>query len=251
MVRTPDINAVIPRTIEGYRGRNDPEAMKAVAKEMEAMFAYEMIKVMRESAGTSSQGSLGGSTYMSLFDLEVSKLFAERGLGLQNLLLTRIENLSDKAGTSHALQSGRVVKKAEQHDLRDAIRDLLPTHGPARISSGYGMRHDPISGEMKFHHGLDIPASEGARIHPIRKGTVVFSGQQQGYGNVVTIDHGDGFLSKYAHNQANLVQTGQEVETGSVIALVGSTGKSTGPHVHFEVLFRGERVDPITLVAQR
>jgi murein DD-endopeptidase MepM/ murein hydrolase activator NlpD len=98
---------------------------------------------------------------------------------------------------------------------------------------------------------LDIPATEGTDIHPVRRGTVVFSGEQHGYGNVVIIDHGDGFLSKYAHNQINLVEQGQVVDIESVIAKVGSTGRSTGPHVHFEVLYKGEHVHPDILLAMK
>jgi murein DD-endopeptidase MepM/ murein hydrolase activator NlpD len=102
---------------------------------------------------------------------------------------------------------------------------------------------------MKHHNGMDIPAPEGTEVHSVGTGTVLFSGEQRGYGNVVVIDHNDGYLAKYAHNKTNLVQQGQEVEAGSVIAEVGSTGRSTGPHVHFEVRCKGEPVHPDTLLA--
>jgi murein DD-endopeptidase MepM/ murein hydrolase activator NlpD len=249
MQNIPHMAQPYSRNIEEYRGRNDPAAMKAVAKEMEAMFAYEMIKVMRETIGKSSKATLGGDTYMSMFDLELSKLFADRGLGLQDMFLRGLKNIDEKTSHSSKVQDKQSVVHKQADDLRSEIKNLLPDSDQARVSSDYGMRHDPFTGDMKFHYGFDIPADEGTSIHPVRKGIVAFSGEQPGYGNIVIIDHGDGFVTKYAHNQKNLVQQGQEVDPGSVIAQVGTTGRSTGSHVHFEVLYKGENVDPRLLLA--
>jgi murein DD-endopeptidase MepM/ murein hydrolase activator NlpD len=253
MLKVPDMHPSLPLNIEGYRGRTDPEAMKAVAKEMEAMFAYEMIKVMRETANLSSKGDLGKDTYMSMFDQQLSKLFAERGLGLQEMLRRGMKNIAEKSAPTPKVPDTQEKRPGEQvqHQAHLAeIKTLLPDEYGAHISSGYGQRKDPFTGETKFHHGLDIAAPEGTDIHPLRRGTVLFSGEQKGYGNVVIIDHGNGFVSKYAHNQANLVAQGQVVDINTVIAQVGSTGRSTGPHIHFEVLYRGEHVDPDMLTAQ-
>ena len=254
MLNVPDMHPPLPMNIEGYRGRTDPEAMKAVAKEMEAVFTYEMIKVMRETSDLSTEDDLGKNTYMNLFDQELSKLFAERGIGLQDMLQKGMQNIADKKNASDPklpdVRDKQPVEKDQEQSRVDDIKTLLPDQGGNRISSGYGWRHDPFTGELKFHHGLDIAASEGTDIHPIRKGTVLFSGEQKGYGNVVIIDHGNGFVSKYAHNLTNLVQQGQEVDISSVIAQVGNTGRSTGPHMHFEVLYRGEQIDPEMLMAQ-
>ncbi len=122
----------------------------------------------------------------------------------------------------------------------------MPVDG--RISSNFGWRSDPFSGEEKFHSGIDIAAPSGQEIYPINKGRVIFSGMTQGYGNTVVIDHGDGYITKYGHNLTNLVSVGDKVEPGQVIALVGSTGRSTGPHLHFEVQHQGKRVNPQELV---
>jgi len=271
MQNTPDINPSLSRNIEEYRGRKDPAAMKAMAKEMEAMFAYEMIKVMRETSDMSAKGSLGKDTYMSLFDQEISRILAERGLGLRDMLEKGLQHMANKAGNVPTALDKQNIKTEGKQPVTDEIKALLPAIGlnkekqalidevktllpdidRARISSGYGRRQDPYTGEQKNHFGLDIAAPEGTEVHSVRNGTVLFSGEQKGYGNVVVIDHGDGFLAKYAHNQINLVQQGQEVEAGSVIAQVGSTGRSTGPHVHFEVLYQGEHVHPDTLLALR
>ena len=250
MENSATIQPALPRTIEELRGRKDPAAMKAVAKEMEAMFAYEMIKVMRETTTLSSTEGLGSDTYMSMFDQELSKLFAERGLGMQDMFEQGMQRMAEKTGNAPEKQGQLTLKNDDTLTLENEIKPLLPDAGHPRVSSGYGTRNDPFDGNTAFHHGLDIAASEGTDIHPVRNGTVLFSGEQKGYGNVVIIDHGDGFQSKYAHNQANLVQLGQQVDTGSVIAQVGSTGRSTGPHMHFEVLYKGKQVDPETLLAQ-
>lgn len=253
MMKVPDMQPSLPMNIEGYRGRTDPEAIKAVAKEMEAMFAYEMIKVMRETTDQSSKANLGKDTYMTMFDQALSKLFAERGLGLQNMFNRGLQNAAEKTARPTKvpdMPENRVSGKDQRQSLIEEIKTLLPDQGGARISSGYGPRRDPFSGEVKFHHGLDIAAAEGTDIHPLRKGTVLFSGEQQGYGNVVIIDHGDGFVSKYAHNLTNFARQGQVVDADSVIAQVGSSGKSTGPHMHFEVLYRGEHVNPDMLMAK-
>lgn len=225
--------------------------MKAVAKEMEAMFAHEMIKVMRETSGKAAKGSLGNDTYMSMFDLEISKLFAERGLGLQPMFERGIKQASEKAGQHHTPKPATLQATAgETAAPGSAEKALLPDSTRSRVSSGFGARQDPFTGEPAFHHGLDIAAKEGAEVHPVRKGTVVFSGEKGGLGNVVIIDHGDGFQTKYAHNLANLVQQGQAVDTGSVIAQVGSTGRSTGSHLHFEVSYNGKLVAPDTLLSE-
>ena len=125
----------------------------------------------------------------------------------------------------------------------------LPVAG--RISSGYGWRMHPIYGEEMFHHGIDIAAPEGSPIHAVRKGKVIFSGVERGYGNIVIIDHGDGFETKYGHNLVNLVKAGDEVDENTVIAEVGDTGVSTGPHTHFEVLYRGKSVNPVTYLSMK
>ncbi len=158
---------------------------------------------------------------------------------------------TNKAGQSPAPAApsqgtGRKSSPRNRKFRRCFLTSPIPASAPA---TAHGMI--PFSGELKFHHGLDIPAPAGTNVHPVRPGTVLFSGQQRGYGNVVIIDHGDGFTSKYAHNQENLVQEGEKVDSASVIARVGSTGKSTGSHVHFEVAYRGRDVDPGMLLAHR
>ncbi len=232
--------------IDTPRNSKDPEAIKTVAKQMESLFVYEMLKVMREASGTSSTGGLGSDTYTTMFDMELSKVISERGIGLSDMIEKAVSSKVEKSNHSPTLPSPQ--EQSQKRSEPSDFKELLPNLAGPRISSGYGMRHDPFSGELKFHKGLDIPAPEGMEVHPVRPGTVIYSGQQAGYGNVVIIDHGNGFTSKYAHNQINLVQEGEKVDSASIIARVGSSGKSTGSHIHFEVTYRGQNVDPNVLL---
>jgi murein DD-endopeptidase MepM/ murein hydrolase activator NlpD len=232
---------LMDRSLEELRGRKDPEAVKTVAREMESLFAYELIKSMRAAEGMAQSKGMGADTYQSMFDMELAKLFSERGLGLQDMLLKGIEQKTGPAAVAgQSPPTGGVAAQEPSAPVEHA-----------RISSGFGLRHDPFTGEMKFHHGIDLAAPEGSEVTPFRPGKVIFSGQQSGYGNVVMIDHGDGLVTKYAHNRENLVQEGDMVSRTTVIARVGSTGRSTGPHLHFEVLYKGRDIDPAAVLAKK
>jgi murein DD-endopeptidase MepM/ murein hydrolase activator NlpD len=253
MYNSSNISGYYHRNIEEYKGRNDPEAIKAVAKEMEALFVYELIKAMRQTATTETKNSLGKDTYMSMFDMELAKLFAERGLGLQEMLLRELNNTKNlEQGVKDEKASEIQIQSSEPESISlssepDSGLHSMPVHGV--ISSHFGMRRHPIYGDDRFHAGIDIAAPVGTEVHPIKDGKVVFSGEQAGYGNVVVIDHGDGLISKYAHNKTNLVKKGDQVDTNTIIAHVGYTGKSTVPHLHLEISDRGGYVDPAKLLA--
>ena len=111
--------------------------------------------------------------------------------------------------------------------------------------SGFGYRTDPIDGSTKFHSGVDIAASMGTPIKACLGGTVVFSGSLGGYGNAVVIDHGGGMGTLYAHQSKLGSSVNEAVSAGQVIGYVGSTGHSTGPHLHFEVRLNGNPVNPV------
>jgi murein DD-endopeptidase MepM/ murein hydrolase activator NlpD len=116
------------------------------------------------------------------------------------------------------------------------------------ISSGYGARKDPFTGRRTMHNGIDFAGKAGSNVLAVAAGVVTWTGRESGYGNMVEISHGDGFVTRYAHNQRNLVAPGDLVRKGEPIALIGSTGRSTGAHVHYEVYKHGRSVDPSSYV---
>ena len=119
------------------------------------------------------------------------------------------------------------------------------------LSSRFGKRTDPFSGKPSTHYGVDFAGKEGSNVVAVATGVVTFSGRRGGYGNLVEINHGNGYVTRYAHNREHLVEVGERVEKGQVIALMGSTGRATGPHVHFEVLRNNQVVNPAQYIAAR
>lgn len=124
---------------------------------------------------------------------------------------------------------------------------ILPQGRPVKqgwVSSGYGIRTNPFSGQIEFHKGIDFAAKSGDKVIAVADGIVTSSAYQSGYGNLIEIDHGDGYSTRYGHNNKILVHPGEVVTRGEAIALMGSTGRSTGPHVHFEVMQNGKQINP-------
>lgn len=124
-----------------------------------------------------------------------------------------------------------------------AIPQVMPAD-MSMISSGFGYRSDPFNGHAAMHAGLDFRGPIGSPIHAAAKGVVSFVGQQSGYGNVVEVAHGNGLMTRYAHMSRFVARLGQPVEAGTVIGAIGNTGRSTGPHLHFEVRINGRAVNP-------
>lgn len=141
------------------------------------------------------------------------------------------------------------IAMLETLPARPSILGAVPEIRSSSISSDYGNRISPFSGLHENHDGLDIPAQFGSPILAAGKGKVIFSAYAPGYGNLVEIDHGQGVVTRYGHAAELLVKTGEIVEQSQIIATVGSTGKSTGPHLHFEVSKGGVSIDPKLLFA--
>ncbi len=130
---------------------------------------------------------------------------------------------------------------------RSLTERVMPSGRPIQdgwLSSRYGKRNDPFTGKQDFHHGLDFAGKQGSEVVAVGDGVVNWAGKRSGYGNLVEVNHGNGYVTRYGHNQKNLVKAGDTVKKGQLIALMGSTGRSTGPHVHFEVLRNGKTVNP-------
>lgn len=155
-------------------------------------------------------------------------------------LASQIENRQHQLETLEALMANR---KLEQ-DVFIAGRPV----NKGWMSSRYGRRTDPFSGRVAWHSGVDFAGKDGADIVAVAAGVVTWSDERYGYGNLVEINHGNGFVTRYAHCKENLVKVGDVVKKGQIVALMGSSGRSTGPHVHFEVYKHGRAVDPSTYI---
>jgi len=116
------------------------------------------------------------------------------------------------------------------------------------MSSPFGMRTDPFHGDQRWHAGVDFAGRHGSDIIAVGSGVVTWSGEKSGYGLMVELNHSDGFVTRYAHNDENIAELGSVVNKGDVIAKMGTSGRSTGPHVHFEVFKNGRVVDPATYI---
>lgn len=183
---------------------------------------------------------------------------AIRKLGLNpRAMLAQIDSREAMGGPLLALatsRDGRIDPRFERLGLSLARMNALerglagiPQVLPASmefISSGFGYRADPFSGGAAFHAGLDFRGPVGAPIHAAAKGVVTFAGVQQGYGNCIEVSHGNGLMTRYAHMSGFRARIGQQVNAGDVIGLIGNTGRSTGPHLHFEVRVNGKAVNP-------
>ena len=156
------------------------------------------------------------------------------------LLSRQMENRSDYYG----------VLDSELRDLivrRKVMPTMAPVHAPR--GSGFGRRIDPFTGQLAMHEGIDFEVDKGTPVHAAAGGVVRFAGFHPQYGNLVEIDHGNDLSTRYAHLSKILVRTGEIVMRGAVIALSGSTGRATGPHLHFEVRYKGVAINPDRFLA--
>ncbi|MDH5407875.1 MAG: M23 family metallopeptidase [Gammaproteobacteria bacterium] len=150
--------------------------------------------------------------------------------------------------------SGQIKDRSQQLSVletmmmtRNLQAEVIPTGRPITrgwLSSYFGIRTDPFTGRRVHHSGVDFAGKEGSDVVSVAAGVVTFSGKRSGYGNLVEINHGNGYFTRYGHNKQNAVKVGQTVKKGEVVAIMGTTGRSTGPHVHFEVMRNGRQVDP-------
>jgi murein DD-endopeptidase MepM/ murein hydrolase activator NlpD len=152
-----------------------------------------------------------------------------------NALANRADRLSESYGSIGEAFRERMLELG-------ATPSAMPVAG--WFSHGYGWRKDPITGEREFHHGVDIVAPSGADVRAPADGIVVSAGRIGGYGKVVDVSHGHGYVTRYGHLSKISVVAGDTVRRGEVLGLVGSTGRSTGPHLHYEVFRAGRRVNP-------
>ncbi|GGE67271.1 hypothetical protein GCM10011533_19460 [Streptosporangium jomthongense] len=144
------------------------------------------------------------------------------------------------------------LRLLDQVSSRQKLEDELYLEGRpitwGWLSSRYGYRSDPFTGKRTWHAGVDLAGKEGSDIISVAGGVVTYASERFGYGNLVEVDHGDGLVTRYAHCKTIKVEVGDVVQKGQVLALMGSTGRSTGPHVHFEVIRNGKTENPETYI---
>jgi len=190
-------------------------------------------------------------------ELLAQKADAEGQIGYQKTSIARLKSdrramevaqsqLEQDSGTISLLIQRYAAQNRNNIAFRGTGQLILPCLG--EVTSGFGWRMHPVLGYERFHSGLDIGADYGTTIHAADRGTVIFAGWYGGYGNAVIIDHGGNMTTLYAHSSELYVVEGQNVQRGQAIAAVGSTGLSTGPHLHFEVRQEGEPTDPMAFL---
>lgn len=240
----PDLGASLPLSSLGIDLRNISDTDKAeqisrIATQFEEMLLSTLIKDTFKNPSIFGEETPWMSTMSSLQPMLLSQYLAEQGgLGYRSIIEEQL------------LEKIRLMSPETEENLK-LDQTLRPRFSPSppvsgSLSSPFGWREDPFNSQRAFHAGIDIAVPTGTSVQTIGPGKVAFSGHRPGYGEVVEIDHGDGLISRYAHNQTNMVQTGDEVNSGAVIALSGSSGRSTGPHLHLEIRHHGRPVDPQT-----
>ena len=240
-------------SIDALRGK----PVQEVAREFEAMLLAQMIGAMRKTVGESGllQASPERRMMDGFFDMQMARSLVDQvDLGLARQLTGEIER-KHGAGTDGTTPGAGVADAAAANDAGDASaaflsdgRGDLLAPVVARVSSAYGRRSDPFTGEPDFHGGLDLAAPLGTPVRAAADGTVEFSGRRGDAGNLVEVVHADGTRTRYAHLDGATVRAGENVRAGQVLGAVGSTGRSTGPHLHFAVERAGRLVDPKPLL---
>lgn len=212
----------------------NPAADTAKGKQAERMSTEEFIE---QDANISTENPVNAFK---------GELASERSSANYTTLLIKI----DEAVKDSMLKEQSVVELwdalSDSQSILAATPSIKPTRGP--VGSRFGYRIDPINGKTKMHAGLDIVASPGTLVRAPADGVVSFAGWDDQYGKLVSIDHGYGVLTRFAHNSQIFVQVGQKVSKYDVISASGSTGRSTGPHLHYEVRVNGIPVDPTNYI---
>jgi murein DD-endopeptidase MepM/ murein hydrolase activator NlpD len=263
---------------QGAEGETRLRELKKATQEFEAVFIGYMLKVMRSTVEPADDegGALGKDVYLSMFDQEIALQMARNSsLGIGEMMYRQLEQTVKEtktlagtppseteaplpasrrpAGVEHPVPG---QPEAPTHHHRQETTSEGDQEAPTawsapvegRLSSAFGKRADPFTQTTRIHRGVDIAARAGAPIRAAQSGTVVFSGHLSGYGNTIILEHAGGYRTLYGHASRNLVNEGDLISTEQVIGEVGSSGRSTGTHLHFELQKGGARVDPKELL---
>ncbi len=228
-------------------------------------FLENLKKDMEEELAAFSSSTAALHGYLSRLDAVADRILQSNNMDSSEFNFGDTSPIGGPQGEAETLQWSELVKNISVLDKEIEFREgklallesfllekqlydqINPGGKPISkgwISSVYGYRLHPISGKREFHSGIDFAGKQGSFVRSVASGVVTWSGTRWGYGNMVEINHGNGYVTRYAHNKENLAELGQKVNKGESIALLGSSGMSTGPHVHFEVLYKDKAIDP-------
>lgn len=199
----------------------------------------EQAKLNPDEFSFNQMPSMGGPLDSSPIDIQVQD-------ELLSKMTSMIEKIQNKAQELTALESIML-----SHHIEEESRLEGKPISTGWLSSYYGIRKDPFNGLPSMHKGLDFAGKEGEPVLATGAGIITWSGSRYGYGNLVEIDHGDGLVTRYGHNRAVSVKIGDVVTKGQTIAELGNTGRSTGAHVHYEVIHKGKQQDPLPYVYRK
>lgn len=258
----------------------DREKVKLLAQEFESLLMGQMMKEMRKSMLSDDEGQetgFGAANMTEMMDTALGAALTKAGgFGLTDVMLRGLDRQFPTAGGHGPFEAvaqdssfaPRVSPAAPPIASNPALpvstfhpssASLPVTQDPAaeaaapviapggRVSSAFGWRADPLNGQARFHKGTDIALAYGHEVQAAAGGRVAFVGERPGYGLTVVIDHGAGLETRYAHLSGYSVQVGDEVGSGQIVARSGNSGRSTGPHLHFEVTQGGKAVDPTSM----
>jgi len=228
---------------------DDPAAQ--AAKQLEAFFLRRLLAEARPEGGAGIDGGFAGDTFKQMLDEQIAdKMAAAGGIGMAKMFAKSLGGADETAVPRANPLPGSSIP-LPGHELgpeltMGAPRLQLPVVGTA--TSGYGLRTDPVHGTSQAHPGFDLAAKTGTPVAAAAGGTITHAGEAGTYGNLVTIRHDNGFETRYAHLSSVSVKVGDKVEPGQQVGNVGTTGYSTGPHLHFELRHDGKPLDPEPLL---
>ncbi|HET9266578.1 MAG TPA: peptidoglycan DD-metalloendopeptidase family protein [Vicinamibacterales bacterium] len=272
----PKIASLVETPIATRRGEpsGSPESkerqkLATLAGEFESMLLLQMLREMRKSGSWKDEedekDGFGADTLFDTLDMELASYITKaQGLGLEQSLVKQV--LGEDANAIVPVQLPAVnlptiapdvrSRRSSDPDVRSRRSSDRPqgADAPSPVAdrvetSPFGWRRDPFSGATTYHRGVDLRAAYGEPIGAADAGTVVFAGEQRGYGQTVVVEHAGGVRTRYAHLSSLVTEAGADVKAGDTIGRAGKSGRATGTHLHFEVTQHGRQVDPHTFVA--
>ncbi len=225
------------------------EKIRRIAIQFEQILLENLLKEAFKEEENNESSKIFGNSFNALKDFKtmmLSQYFSESGgLGYQEVIERQIK---EKLLTDNNSSNMKRIRESMNFIEDGEIELPVP---PTKITSPFGYRRDPIDGKRRFHAGIDLRVKIGTPVKSIMSGEVIYSGWKKGYGNIIVIRHKNGIETKYAHNSKILINSGDRVNAGDTIALSGSSGRSTGPHLHFEVLKDGKPINPLLFLKRK